>query len=272
MIRVTLALFLSCGLANGLRAQDDPPADEQEQAEDRLAFMKEQPKVYLFQRGANSAELQLEEEPVLRWDNPISGVKDGTVFIWTHNGRPEVAAQVFLARGEIWLHEFQSLSLDSLEGQRDDTVFWHPKMGVTEPQLLSDAPRPAGTSAGRLLQMRSLARTFSAAVDFRVSSGNEREHFELRMLRTPLHRYGAADSEILDGALFAFVQGTNPEVLLMIEARAADDGYRWTYCLAPMTGYRVEASRGGKSIWSVPEQKPGSRDPSGAYWIHRHES
>ena len=38
-------------------------------------------------------------------------------------------------------------------------------------------------------------------------------------LSQPLYRYGGDDSGVLDGGLFVFVQGTDPEVFLLIEAR-----------------------------------------------------
>ena len=44
-----------------------------------------------------------------------------------------------------------------------------------------------------------------------------REALELRLLATPLYRYRDTSPEGSDGALFAFVQGTDPEVLLLVE-------------------------------------------------------
>ena len=274
MIRPTLVLLFVLGLGLPLRAQDAQADVEKNEAAKRLATMKEQPRVYDFRLGKDeSARLKLEPEPVLRWDNPVSRVKDGTVFIWTHNGRPEIAAQVFLSSdGKFWIHEFQSLSVGRLVGQWGERRFWRPAKAAIEPVVVPKAPAPAGSATRRLVQMRSIAKAFSAAVDFRVNpTDTTREHYELRLLPKPLHRYGKADSDILDGALFAFVQGTNPEVLLLLEARSADGGYRWTFGLAPMTGCGVEASRDGKMIWSVPEQKRPI-DSSGLYWIHKFDS
>jgi hypothetical protein len=51
----------------------------------------------------------------------------------------------------------------------------------------------------------------------------------LRPLATPLYRYPTRGA-VLDGALFAFVVGTDPELLLLIEAQ--DD--RWRYAVARM--------------------------------------
>ena len=73
---------------------------------------------------------------------------------------------------------------------------------------------------------------------------------------------------VRDGALLAFVQGTNPEVWLLLEARAdGSGGLQWHYGLAPMTGYAVEASHDGRQVWSSPPQTRPKK-PKSSYWIH----
>lgn len=73
-------------------------------------------------------------------------------------------------------------------------------------------------------------------------------------------------STILDGALFAFVHGTDPEVFVMVEAREAQGKYRWHYALAPMTAYALKVSSKGSEIWSSPHHKGPSR-PDEPYFI-----
>lgn len=69
------------------------------------------------------------------------------------------------------------------------------------------------------------AERFSADL---VDRKNKR--FPLRLLTTPLHRYDSNDSTVCrGGALFAFCQQTDPELLLLIEARKSDAGYRWEH-------------------------------------------
>ena len=41
---------------------------------------------------------------------------------------------------------------------------------------------------------------------------------ELRLLPKPLYRYEPKAGPVIDGAVFAFVMGTDPESLLLIEA------------------------------------------------------
>lgn len=60
--------------------------------------------------------------------------------------------------------------------------------------------------------MRDLAREFSATTTL---DGVEQE---LRLLTQPIHRQAKSTEEVLDGALFTFVTGTDPELMLVIYA------------------------------------------------------
>jgi hypothetical protein len=76
---------------------------------------------------------------------------------------------------------------------------------------------------------------------------------ELRHLTQPLYRYAKEDGDILDGALFAFVEGNDPEVLLLLEAVSANGGksHSWHFSMARMTGYRVSANLDGREVFSA---------------------
>jgi hypothetical protein len=164
------------------------------------------------------------------------------------------------------LQEFSSLSTDPMVADSAEGPVWRPaKAGVTF-KSVPDAPRPAATATQRLSQMRSIAEGFRA------------EHFyyrkvwnTLRLLSKPFARYGKEGSEIEDGALFCFAQGTEPEVLLMLEAHAGNAGPEWHYAFAPLTAFEVKASRKGMEVWSKPPQANGSaKDPSNSFHVRRY--
>ena len=67
----------------------------------------------------------------------------------------------------------------------------------------------------------------------------------------PIHRY--SNERVIDGGVFSYAQGTNPEILLLLELVKSDDDASWHYALARMTGYPVEVHDGDEVIWS-----PGS--------------
>ena len=92
---------------------------------------------------------------------------------------------------------------------------------------------------------------------------------ELRLLTRPLHRFGKTETETLDGALFAHAHGTDPELLIIVEAIRIESAYRWHYALAPMTGYALKATLDDKPNWEVPWRKP-PYDPKEPFFIRVH--
>lgn len=230
-------------------AQED--ADAKEKAKARLQFMKDSAASYRFSAGEGQRELTIVLEPLLRWTNPVSGLQDGTLFLWTEKtGRPAAAAQVFLTADNLWLHEFQSLSERPFSAKRDDKPVWEPSRAGLSFATLSGAPTPAATAVKRLAQMRGLADRFSANDEFEGKS-----RWELRMLAKPLLRYADEKAGLLDGAMFSLVHGTDPEVFILLEARKTGDEHVWHYALAPMTGYALRVQLDGKEIWSVEWRK-----------------
>jgi hypothetical protein len=109
------------------------------------------------------------------------------------------------------------------------------------------------TAVRRLAQMRQTARRFQAT-SFKMGSPHE-----LRLLPQPLYRYQAAERPILDGALFAFVEGNDAEALLLLEVSTGSRQEPvWHYTLARMTSYRVVVRLDDRQIldaapyWSNP--------------------
>ncbi len=148
-------------------------------------------------------------------------------------------------------HEFHSLSLSVLDVSRAGTHArtWTPSAPGIELAALSGAPVPARSAAQRLAQMRALSRDFSAS----TMDGAERR-LELRLLPQPLYRYESADPAVLDGALFAFVASTDPEALVVMEARksAAADGPVWDYAICRLTDLRLVVRHKGKEVFTAP--------------------
>ena len=95
--------------------------------------------------------------------------------------------------------------------------------------------------------MRDLARRFTSQVD------RENSKWEMRLLTQPIYRYEISDenSPVVDGAIFAFVwtAGTDPEVLIAIEARKTDNGMRWYYAPARFTNREAWLQYHGKEVW-----------------------
>jgi hypothetical protein len=78
------------------------------------------------------------------------------------------------------------------------------------------------------------------------------EDYQLRLLPRPVHRYADEGAGIVDGALFAFTYGTNPEVFLQIEARREEtDRPRWRVSFARSSAAAVAVTRDGMTVWSA---------------------
>ena len=152
-------------------------------------------------------------------------------------------------------HEFGSLSRENTIVVREKTrVVWSPGKAGVEFRDLPGAPAPAEDRAARLRQMKSLAGRFAARLTpAKIGDGNPEV---LRLLPSPLYRYDLKDAKetnpnLRDGGMFAFVMGTDPEVILLLENVERDGKAVWQYACARATAYAVEASLGDVVVWSA---------------------
>ena len=68
-----------------------------------------------------------------------------------------------------------------------------------------------------------------------------------------LHRYADPEKGLIDGAIYAFAAGTNPEALLLLEARADDSGRgKWSFGVARMGAASCQAKLDDKVVWECP--------------------
>jgi hypothetical protein len=126
-------------------------------------------------------------------------------------------------------------------------------------------PNSGSLSPGKLRQMKAIAERFSAAVD---QAGTFQRPEQLRLLTKPVYRYSAESQGILDGAMFAFTQGTNPEVLLLVEAEGAGTAAKsWRYGFARMSSFYLRVLRGDKIVWERDRPPVPTRDPRGPYFF-----
>lgn len=207
----------------------------------------------IYRDSQRREKLELREKPVYDWTNVTrSGGQVGSVFVWTYKGRPEVVGSIFSnpvveePGQRAVLHELHTLSTKVLIPERSAAKQWQPRAGV-DFKPIPDAPTPADSDRQRNFQLRALARQFAArSIDY------DKHTWELRLLPQPLFRYESADPEVLDGALFAFVTsaGTDPEVIVAIEARRAGEGYQWQYLVARFSDLDLYVKLQDKEVWT----------------------
>ncbi len=221
---------------------DDPARRERQQ---RLDLMKGKLAEFEIRaEGPSTAPFKLADEPTLRWTNPVRG-GDGATFFWSDGGRPMAVATVSIrAEGNVF-REFALLGDRPITASREGQIAWSPKKNAIPFALLADAPSPSKTPGQRLTQLKEMSRRFRVS----IIKGNP---VEGRLMSQPLLRYAAPDSGVLDGAVFAFAEATDPEALLILEARRDDshpDGV-WMFSVARMTSPQVEVRMGDRLLWT----------------------
>ena len=237
------------------QADDAPSAEEQQAAAQRLKEMQSLAQACRLSREVDSQQAYvLEPKPLLRWSNPISGVVDGSMWLWTQAGRPVATVDLFSAnKGMSWTVQCQSLSLEPFTCQQHAEVRWTPTKPGLELKPVPGAAAPAKTAAGRLTQMRALAREFTVEDDFKTRfRGTEFTTHELRLLAQPLYRYGGDEQPVPDGALFAYVLATACEALLIVEVGEVDGQPAWLYGFAGQTCYELRAKHKEQVVWTQP--------------------
>jgi hypothetical protein len=235
-------------------------------------YVKEAEPYSVAVESAPDRPLELKKEPVFEWLNPArSGVQQGVVFLWLRDGRPAALACIFSQPhdklpGRQIMHELHALDPEKLVVKRQAYNQWKPQAGLARIEL-ADAGAPAAAPGARLLQMRRLAQEFTGH-----SVDRDGKRWELRLLPTPLYRYPLARTGVVDGALFALMSnaGTDPEVLLLIEAKEADGKLRWEYACGRFSDWELHVQRKGQEVFaSIPSEKnPFFHDPLHLYRIY----
>lgn len=219
-------------------------------------YVKEAEAYSIAVESAPKKLLELKKEPVFEWANPDRSAQQGVVFVWLRDGRPAALGCVFShphykLPGRQIMHELHALDSEKLLVKRDQYNQWKPEVGLKRAEL-ADAPAPVDTAPARLLQMKKLAGEFSGH-----SIDRDKKKWELRLLPTPLYRYPGAKTGVVDGGLFALVSpaGTDPEVLLLLEAKETDGKLKWEYAVARFSDWELHVQRRDKEVFSsVPSE------------------
>lgn len=224
----------------------------------RKEQIKKWQKVYLSEADSHQMKvggffsrrkLELHAKPLLSFANPASGRDThGEFFTWTDSGRPAVI-------GVIWSkltdpgsdvrginHSLHTLASEPIRDVLRKDVFWTPAGKQVISKVLKGAPKPAKTERLRLAQMRRIAREFKATeMKSRKQTGEKVPH-ALRLQAEPIYRFQSPKNGISDGGLFAYFIDWDPDLVLLLESKQTDDGYRWHYSTVPFTPSKIEVS------------------------------
>jgi hypothetical protein len=199
-------------------------------------------------------ERPLERKIILAWNNSVrqtGNLSEGCTSVWVRDGIPLAIACSYTWNEQL-KDNLQSLSQQPMSAEKDGQIVWQCNSPGIAYQTLPGEKPPAASSAVRLRQMKALAERFSAKLLGWNSDDSDRE--TLRMLSRHVFRYEPSkDGELLDGAMFEFTQGTDPECVLLLEAVAAKDGKppSWRYALVRQTAGGLTAEFDGKPVWQA---------------------
>lgn len=238
------ALGLTIGLlivASSVTSAQAPPATLREMLDGAI----EQFTVFAGEEEKEPAKTVV----ALRWANNARGSEDGMTLLYVHHGRPLAAACIYPWNGRV-IHDFESLTTDRIVARRGDQTVWRPQTGGVEFANVPDAPAPAATAAQRLRQMKSIAAEFESTMLGWKADSTDRE--ELRLLTKPLYRYEPAkETGLLDGAVFGFAMGTDPESLLLLQAIGDKEDAKWQFAFARRTSGELEGRYREKVVWNA---------------------
>ncbi len=237
----TLGVWLA-GVVHVVAAEENAREAAASWVEDRRMELQQ----YDLRREARMpTRLKMESQSLLNWTNPERAAAHGAVFLWTDQGRPQMIACAFEWNGRR-NHEFQSLSQDSILAELRGVPMHQFGQGV-EFKIVPETTAPVAQRALRLTQMRRLAERF------RVTAGKS----ETRLLTQPVFR---SPPELADDvAVFLFVQGTDPECTLVLEATEKKE---WRYALARQTKWGLKVLLDDEPIWeALPSAKAEANAP-----------
>jgi hypothetical protein len=238
--------WLIVGLAVVAAADDDRSREEAAEA-DRLCAA-ELPHLRLM---ADGDALDTPTTSVLRWTNPFDGRVYGNTYVWLRHGQPAAVGCLYrhFHPHRAFCCELAALTGTKLVAKRNDIVVWQPKDEWAWHPVRGADP-PAATASQRLVQMRALAREFTVEeLDKRnLPKGEDQTP---RLLPTPLYRYDVERTKPLDGALYAFVLGTDPELFLLLECATGTAQPQWQFGVGRMNRFHTRLKRKGETVWEA---------------------
>lgn len=265
-----LVLFFGIGLSQVSNAEE---GDATPELSDNLATRERERTSILnaaelrrwsFASKEDGATLTV-SKPVMQWSHFAMGRYYGDLHIVTEKGKPVAAFAMFR-----WFHPTTpayvcTTALDNAKvvAKRNGKIRWQPRGSAVDWKPLPNAGRPSGSKPIRLGQMRQYARRFSG----KVSSGPvaDRNAFkELRLLPQPIYQYS---TDTVDGAIFAFSEGTNPAVLLCLETDLDQETIGWRYGIAQRWSWESRMSYEGEEVWTAPSTRTKDTNSKSPYRV-----
>jgi hypothetical protein len=239
---------------------------KQEEGETLLALAKEHMGLLEMRLSPSDEEVQLQTRPLLTFGDSARANKNGTLWAFGISGRPLAILELYQG-GETdsrWFHAVTLTSESLVTMKTPLAAVWKPTALQIKPVAFAGADAPLDRDQRRSRQLKELARKFTAHEFW----DPDNSRFELRLLEQPVHRYKDPEAGIHDGAVFILAHGTNPEVVLLIEALGkTPDEARWHYALARLGSAELHVELDGKETWKQGRTPGVVGRPADPYWL-----
>jgi hypothetical protein len=259
-----------------IAAQGDGPVSKQ--AKDELATwlrleeMQKLAAAFPLDRLADPDKperLAVSKEPLLRFLDNERTVFDGTLWAYGTPGRPAAFISIYSyigAAGELaWNSDIVSVSPRPLRAESVDKVpgqNWTPSASATT-QPFPGARAPEADGEARLAQAIELAHRLKAREAWPPGA----PPIDLALTPKPLLRY--SDQEVADGFVFAYMHETNPEIIVLLEARKKDDKLVWHYEFGRQGAAALWIDLDGREVFSGPSPADYVSGGDMPYWHFR---
>jgi hypothetical protein len=252
--RTAIALAVVLCWATSILLAETPPAAREAMLEQMRALAKE------TRIGVVDSQdsVELVNSPVFRYDDQPRRFIDATLWAWTVQGRPVAFQKIEAveygdakAPSSTWQYCFASMSAGLLNvGWPGGRRFVSQEAGIRS-LLLPGAPEPAAGNVQRRRQAREMVRKFAGRI---VNDPKTNTREQMRLLTTPLMEFADPRTKEYQGAVFGFsTNGTNPDVLLLLEIRS--DGEKgaatWHYAPVRMTCCEATLAYEEQEVWKT---------------------
>ena len=207
------------------------------------------------------------EKPLLFYGDPTRDNDRGSVWGWGEKGRPVALIELYQNVNDRtkWVYALCNTSGGTLRAKRDGNPWWQANESASELKDIPGAPVAAGDATQKQRQMKQLAQKFTGHEFW--DPNNSR--FELRRLDRPLQTYKDEENGIVEGALYTLANGTNPEIVLFIEARTnPKDATKtvWQFTVGRSAHAELHMLYDEKEVFEAPrgDKIHGSNKP---YWL-----
>ena len=259
-----LLFLILCTIAASASAQDKatPDAAKPDEAavkkavtEHWLGVADEISKDYVFTPlDAPDAPFIRQDKAIFRHTQTVRGDDIGAVYLWKEkNGRPAIIGVIFAwsqGRNRQVNHEFHSLYRKGVAMALPGKKTWTTEQPGLDWKPFPKSDAPALTDLKRKLQAKAMSRRVSAN-----ATDTTKARWELRLVPTAIYEYAVPEEAIDYGAVFSLCQGTDTELLVVLEARrdAASGKNEWQHAFASFTDYELAVSIDDQETWKSPD-------------------